>query len=32
MANPETGSLESKMSYFAQVGRDVCGVGAYDPK
>jgi len=30
--NPETGLSETKVSFFAQAGRDVCGVGAYDSR
>lgn len=30
--NPVTKLIEPKVSYFAKVGQDVCGVGSYDPK
>jgi len=30
--NPVTHNLESKLAFFARVGDDVCGVGAYSPK
>jgi hypothetical protein len=30
--NPESQLIEPKVSYFAKAGRDVCGVGTYDPK
>lgn len=30
--NPVTKLIEPKVSYFAKVGQDVCGVGVYDPK
>ena len=29
--NPRLLLLEPKISFFARVGNDVCGVGAYDP-
>lgn len=30
--NPVTKLIEPKVSYFAKVGQDVCGVGSYDLK
>jgi hypothetical protein len=30
--NPVTKLIEPKVSYFAKVGEDACGVGSYDPK
>jgi hypothetical protein len=30
--NPISKLIEPKVSYFAKVGQDVCGVGSYDPK
>lgn len=30
--NPETHNLESKTTFFAKAGEDVCGVGAYESK
>ena len=30
--NPVTKLIEPKVSYFAKVGQDACGVGSYDPK
>jgi len=30
--SPESGLSETKVSFFARAGRDVCGVGAYDSK
>ncbi len=30
--NPVTKLIEPKVSYFAKVGQDACGVGTYDPK
>jgi cytochrome c len=29
--NPATRTMEIKMTFFARVGTDVCGVGAYSP-
>ena len=28
--NPATGKAEPKITFFAKVGTDICGVGAYD--
>jgi signal transduction histidine kinase len=29
--NPATRTMEVKMTFFARVGADVCGVGVYSP-
>jgi hypothetical protein len=32
MTNPLSGSIEPKISFWKNLGEDVCGVGAYNPK